>query len=265
MTDPRRPATPRATTAAQPYAGGPEEPAPGWTRLPPQTGLLVRVPAGAVLTIVDPCGEQVADLYLARADDPQDCLSAGRTIDYNNTLYVSAGDRLWSNRSTVLATIIEDTVGVHDLTLTPCSQQTFDVLYPEFGGAAHPSCFTNLCDALGPVGVSPDRIGTTMNVFMDVWTAPDGQLQIDRPSTRAGDRFAIRADVDLFAGVTACSAEKSNNGVCKPIDIRMQSTIDDPDSDPTTRDPAPDGSVDGEALRSEPAPRAPRPESNETR
>lgn len=221
MTDPRRPSTPGTTTAATAYDGGPEAPAPGWTRLPPQTGLMVSVPAGAVLQIVDPCGQQVADLYLATAQDPEECLSAGRTVDYNNTLYVTAGNQLWSNRSTILATIFEDTVGIHDLTLTPCSQQTFDVLYPELQGAPHPSCFANLCRALGPVGVGPDRIGTTMNVFMDVWTSPDGHLHIDPPPTCPGDLFSIRAEVDLFAGVTACSAEKSNNGHCTPIDIQV--------------------------------------------
>ena len=74
-----------------------------------------------------------------------------------------------------MAEVVDDTVGVHDLTLTPCSQATFDVLYPEFGGAPHPSCFANLCDALAPFGVDPDRIGTTLNVFMDVWTDERGR------------------------------------------------------------------------------------------
>jgi hypothetical protein len=39
-----------------------------------------------------------------------------------------------------MATIVADTCGRHDFLLTPCSQQTFDLLYPEFGGAPHPSC-----------------------------------------------------------------------------------------------------------------------------
>ena len=74
-----------------------------------------------------------------------------------------------------MAKVVEDTVGVHDLTLTPCSQATFDMLYPDLVGAAHPSCFANLCDALTPYGVDPDRIGTTLNVFMDVWTDERGE------------------------------------------------------------------------------------------
>ena len=55
------------------------------------------------------------------------------------------------------------------------------MLYPELGGASHPSCFANLCDALAPFGVDPDRIGTTLNVFMDVWTDERGELHIDPP------------------------------------------------------------------------------------
>lgn len=129
---------------------------------------------------------------------------------------------MWSNRSSVMATIVADSVGIHDMTVTPCSQQTFDILYPEFDGAPHPSCFANLCGALEPVGVAPDHIGTTLNIFMDVWTSPDGELHIDPPPTQAGDVFAIRAEADLFVGLTACSAEKSNAGVCKPIDYRVR-------------------------------------------
>jgi len=183
--------------------------------------LLVELAPGQLLEIVDPCGEQVSDLYLVSRNDVEECFSAGRTVDYNNTLYVSVGSKLWSNRSAVMASIVEDTVGVHDMTLTPCSQETFDILYPEFEGAPHPSCFGNLCGVLGPVGVSPDRIGTTLNVFMDVWTDRTGELHIDPPPTRPGDIFAIRAEMPLFAGITACSAEKSNNGTCKPIDVRV--------------------------------------------
>ena len=223
MTHPDRPQPVRDLSPARPYDGGDDGPAEGWTRIPPQSGTLVRLAPGEVLEVVDPLGEQVSDLYLVSADDVEECFSAGRTVDYNNTLYVSVGGRLWSNRSRVMATVVADTVGVHDLTLTPCSQETFDLLYPEFEGAEHPSCFANLCGALGPVGVSPDRIGTTLNVFMDVWTDRTGDLHIDPPPTRPGDRFAIRAEMPLFVGVTACSAEKSNNGHCTPIDVRVTS------------------------------------------
>jgi uncharacterized protein len=221
VTHPDRPQPGRELSTRAPYAGDGTGPAPGWTRIPPQSGLRVELAPGQVLEITDPLGEQVSDVYLVCRDEVEECFSSGRTVDYNNSLYVSVGDELWSNRSRVMASIVADTVGVHDLTLTPCSQETFDLLYPELGGADHPSCFANLCAALEPVGVAPDRIGSTLNVFMDVWTDRTGELHIDPPPTVPGDRFALRAEMPLFVGVTACSAEKSNNGRCTPVDVRV--------------------------------------------
>lgn len=219
--NPARRRHPRAP-AAPAYDGGADGPATGWQRLAPQTGAAVVLSPGDRLTLLDPCGEQVSDLYLASTDDPAEVFSSGRTTDYGNTVYVSTGSRLWSNRSRVLADVVEDTVGTHDLTLTPCSQATFDILYPDLGGAAHPSCFANLVGALEPHGVEADRIGVTLNVFMDVWTDKQGELHIDPPPSRPGDRFTIEARVPIVAGITACSAEKSNNGTCTPIDIRVE-------------------------------------------
>ncbi|MBD3784610.1 MAG: urea carboxylase-associated family protein, partial [Micrococcales bacterium] len=206
--------------------------AEGWTRVAPQTGVAVELAPGDRLTLLDPCGEQVSDLYLVRADDLAEQFSSGRTTDFGNSVYVSTGSLLWSNRSTVLAEVVEDTVGVHDLTLTPCSQATFDVLYPDLGGAPHPSCFANLAGALEPYGVDADRIGVTLNVFMDVWTDERGELHIDPPPTRPGDRFTIEARVPLVAGVTACSAEKSNNGRCTPVDLRLDRAARRTDGEP---------------------------------
>ena len=190
-------------------------------RLDPQTGTGFLLPAGATLTVTDPHGGQVSDLFAFAADDHDEWLSSGRSIDYANRLYLSTGDVLYSNRSRPMLTILDDTCGRHDFLLTPCSQQTFDLLYPEFEGAYHPSCFENLATSMAPHGVDPDRIATTLNIFMNVWAEREGELHIDPPTSVAGDRFVLEARADLVVGLTACSAEKSNNGVCKPIDYRI--------------------------------------------
>jgi uncharacterized protein YcgI (DUF1989 family) len=190
-------------------------------RLEPQTGAGFRLQAGDLLTVVDPTGGQVSDFFALSATDHGEWLSSGRTIDYANTIYLSTGDVLYSNRSRPMATIMADTCGRHDFLLTPCSQQTFDLLYPEFRGAPHPSCLENLCWGLGQFGVAPDQISTTFNIFMNVWTGPAGPLHIDPPTSVAGDRLVLRAEMDLHVGLTACSAEKSIGGVCKPIDYQI--------------------------------------------
>jgi hypothetical protein len=191
------------------------------TRLQPQTGTGFELRRGQTLTVVDPTGEQVSDFFCFAAADPAEWLSSGRTFDYANSVKVTTGTILYSNRSRPMAEVVEDTCGRHDFLLTPCSQETFDLLYPDLNGAPHPSCFANLVGGLAPFGIEPDQISTTLNIFMNVWTDADGELHIDPPTSRAGDRFTLRAEMDLLVGLTACSAEKSNNGRCKPIDYQI--------------------------------------------
>lgn len=190
-------------------------------RLHPQTGAGFELRDGDTLVVVDPTGGQVSDLYAVSATDTREWLSSGRTIDYANSIYQTTGDVLYSNRSRPMFRILEDDCGRHDFTLTPCSQQTFDLLYPEFRGREHPNCLANLATGLAPYGVSEDEIATSFNIFMNVWTDEDGTMHIDPPRSRPGDRFVVRAEMDLFVAVTACSAEKSNGGVCKPIDYEI--------------------------------------------
>jgi len=190
-------------------------------RLAPQTGTGFVMSAGQILTVIDPTGVQVSDFFAFWAHDHGEWLSNGRTIDYGNKVFFTTGDVLYSNRSRPMASIVEDTCGQHDFLLTPCSQQTFDLLYPDLDGAPHPSCFENLCTGLGRFSVAPDQISTTFNIFMNVWTDPVGELHIDPPTSVAGDRFVLRAEMDLHVGLTACAAEKSNGGTCKPIDYQV--------------------------------------------
>ncbi|CAN5914715.1 urea carboxylase-associated family protein [soil metagenome] len=197
-------------------------------QLAPQTGTGLIVRRGELLRIIDPQGEQVSDLVSFARDDPSEWLSSGRTIDYANTIYVTTGHTLYSNRSRPMWTIVEDTVGRHDFLLTPCSPETFTIIYKTT--AHHPSCFENLVNALSPFGIEANRIPTTLNVFMNVVVAPDGELQILPPRSRAGDYLLLRAEMDMIVGVTACSAELSNNGSFKPIDVELLSPDVQPDA-----------------------------------
>jgi uncharacterized protein len=188
-------------------------------RLAPQTGAAFEMERGQLLRITDPEGEQVSDLISFARDDRAEWLSSGRTIDYANTIYLTTGHTLYSNRSRPMWTIVEDIVGRHDFLLTPCSPETFTILYKTTGH--HPSCFENLTRALEPFGIAPDAIPTTLNVFMNVEVGPTGELRILPPLSRSGDYLLLRAEMDLIVGVTACSAELSNNGRFKPIDVEV--------------------------------------------
>jgi uncharacterized protein YcgI (DUF1989 family) len=206
--------------------------------LAPQTGTGFLVRAGQLLKITDPQGEQVSDLTSFARDDSREWLSSGRTIDYANTIYLTTGHTLYSNRSRPMWTIVEDTVGRHDFLLTPCSPETFTIIYGTTGH--HPSCFENLVKNLAPFGIPADAIPTTLNVFMNVVVTPSGELQILPPRSKAGDHLLLRAEIDMIVGVTACSAELSNNGSFKPIDVAL--------FDPPGDAPAPAGARSASAA-----------------
>jgi hypothetical protein len=189
--------------------------------LDPQTGVGLRLGRGQVLRVTDPEGEQVSDVVAFAADDTSERLSSGRSIDYNNTIYLTSGHVLYSNRSNPMFTILEDRVGRHDFLLTPCSPETFEILYEGHEGY-HPSCFENLEKNLEPFGIAGDDIPTTFNAFMNVGISPAGELHIGPPLSGPGDFMELRAEMDLIVGVTACSAEKSNNHSFKPIDVEIR-------------------------------------------
>lgn len=189
-------------------------------RIPPRSGTAFLLPQGARLTVIDPEGEQVSDLVAYNRYDTEEVISNGRTLDYLSKIYLSTGDAVYSNRSNVMFEIVEDTVGRHDFLLTPCSADTFRIIYGHEN--PHRGCFGNLAEALAAYGIGPDRIPTAFNVFMNVpIDAETGALRVDPPLSRAGDHLTIEARMDLIVGLTACSAEQSNNYAFKPIDYRI--------------------------------------------
>ena len=188
--------------------------------IPERSGTAFPLPAGASLTVIDPLGEQVADLLAFNADDVGEAISSGRTLDYAETIYLTMGHKLYSNRSRVMLDIIGDTVGRHDFLLTPCSIDTFVHFYPDL--PVHRGCFGNLAEALAPYGVTPDMIPTAFNCFMNVPVdGVTGKLRVLPPTSRAGDSITFRAAMDLVIGLTACSAPDSNGGTFKPIHYRI--------------------------------------------
>ena len=186
----------------------------------PRSGVAFSLDRGQRLTVIDPEGEQVADLLAYSRADIGEVISSGRTLDYAGRIYLTTGDPLYSNRSNVMLRIVEDDVGRHDFLLTPCSKDTFRIIYGDEN--PHRGCFGNLAAALAPYGVSEDAIPTAFNCFMNVPVdGATGEFKVEAPLSKAGDRIMFEAEMDLIIGLTACSALQSNNGSFKPIHWRV--------------------------------------------
>lgn len=182
----------------------------------PRSGVAFKLAKGQSLQVIDLEGCQVSDLLAFNADDVGEVVSNGRTFDYEETLKLTSGNTLWSNRSRPMLEITRDDVGCHDFLLTPCSEDTFKHFYPE--KPVHHGCFGNLAAALEPYGVSRDAIPTAFNVFMNVpFDSASGKISVEPPPSKKGDVLQLKAQMDLVIGLTACSAYASNGGSFKPI------------------------------------------------
>ena len=180
-----------------------------------QSGAAFKLKKGQKLKVIDAEGEQVSDMVLFNAKDRREKLSSGKTMDFEESILISSGNFLWSNRSNKMVEILEDTNGRNDFLLAPCSPETFEVMYDYDG--YHPSCFENLYTSLEEFEIQPDDIPTAFNIFMNVQFDEKGKISVDPPLSKAGDYVLFEAKMDLIVALTACSAEDSNNGSFKPI------------------------------------------------
>jgi len=188
--------------------------------IPSRSGAAFLLGRGDMLRVIDPEGGQVSDLVAFRRDDPRELISNGRTFDYEETIRLTTGNRLWSNRSHPLLEIVEDSAGTHDFLLTPCSEATFRHFYAD--KPVHRGCFGNLAEALAPYGIEPDAIPVAFNIFMNVPVDAEGKICVLKPQTAAGDHIHLRALDDLVIGLTACSAYDSCGGTFKPIHYAIE-------------------------------------------
>lgn len=191
----------------------------------PRCGVAFELNKGQRLKVTDIKGEQVSDFFCFLKDDKEDYLSSGRTLDYMSKLYLSEGDLLYSSKSRVMAKIVEDRVGRHDFTLTPCSKDTFQIIYDDQD--PHRGCEGNLIEAFERHGLALSSVPTTFNIFMNVALNNEGMFEVLAPRSKAGDYLILEATEDLLVGLTACSALQSNNGSFKPIGFEIYKEVCD--------------------------------------
>lgn len=184
-------------------------------KINPQSGVAFTIKKGQKLKVIDPKGGQVSDMILFNAEDIREKISSGKTMDFEESILITHGNYLWSNRSRKMMKILEDTNGRNDFLLAPCSPETFQIMYnnPDY----HPSCFENLYTNLERFGIEPDDIPTAFNIFMNVVFDESGKLKVLPPTSVAQDFVLFEAEMDLIVALTACSAEDSNGGTFKPI------------------------------------------------
>lgn len=179
------------------------------------SGQAIDVKENQTITVIDLEGAQVVDFFAESAENPDEFLSAGVTIDCNESLRLKVGDLLYTNLYRPMFELVADDVGEHDLLHPCCRPEMYDFFY--HNGTGHPNCLDNINRSLNRVR----PIIHPVNLFMYTKILADGSISVERPISKPGDAVVLRARMNVRLGVAACSVSESecNGSACSPVKI----------------------------------------------
>ncbi len=189
--------------------------------LAPARGMTCRLERGQMLRIEDVEGQQVSDLVAFLADDVTERFSQANTRKLNNSWLISAGAVLYSTKCRPLLTIVEDTVGRHDMQSSACSPYDYPI---RFGVTDHPSCLAILRDQLEPLEILEHLIPDPFNVFMaSSIDGETGEITVEAARSRSGDHIVFEALEPCVVALTVCPQDQNecNGGRITPLRVTV--------------------------------------------
>ena len=184
--------------------------------IPRNTGAAFEVDDGQVIRV---SGATIADVVAVNRKDLTQQFDQARTKVYNQTIFVTTGDRLMSKSNEPMMTIVADTYsgGTHDLQHGMCSAPRFelaaeegkvsDYYFRELSADELPDhgCWENLQDALGPWDVAPLDIPSPLNLFQTVEIDPETGKMLNKPTRPEAEAHVdFRAEMDVVFAVSSC-------------------------------------------------------------
>ena len=161
---------------------------------------------GQTLRFVDIEGKQVPDLVCFNEGDMTEHLNMGNSLLLNKRLELRQGNVLYSVICNPMMTIAgysnEESYAYGPM----CSEELNRIRY---GVPGTRNCRDNFAMALAPHGFNQRQIPNAFVPFMRVEVEPDGSMEIKEPTSRAGDFYDLRAELDLLVAVSNCPQERN--------------------------------------------------------
>jgi len=174
--------------------------------------------------------ESIVDYVSFSLNNLKERFDPACTKHYNSKIYISTGDRLYSNYANVMMTIVDDTYkGHHDLQCPMCSTAFYDKHY-ELYKAGDPvmiealgdflkinqredlpdhGCLENIIEALSSYNISPEEVPNPLDLFQNMKiddTSGNMVVAIDESRPEAGNpvHVEIRAEVSCLVALSVC-------------------------------------------------------------
>jgi uncharacterized protein YcgI (DUF1989 family) len=161
---------------------------------------------GRTLRFVDIEGKQVPDLICFNERDLTEHLNMGNSMLLNKRRELRQGDVLYSVICNPMMTITGYSNGESYAYGPMCSEELNRIRY---GVPGTRNCRDNFALALAAWGFNPRQIPNAFVPFMRVVIDSDGTMEIKEPTSRAGDYYDLRAEMDLLVAVSNCPQERN--------------------------------------------------------
>jgi uncharacterized protein YcgI (DUF1989 family) len=149
--------------------------------------------------IVDLVGQQIATLVAFRRDEATERLSTAATITANASIVLARGATLRSNRGAAMLTLLEDSVGRHDL-LTAAPGRD-----PDVRSANDPtSCEDALAAVAAEHDLAAEELPDPVHLFKNVIIKQRGEIEEREPLSERNDRAVLRVEMDLLLLIANC-------------------------------------------------------------
>lgn len=165
-----------------------------------------RVARGARLRLTDIYGDACASLLLFNAETPSERLNVADTVKVQWNAYLEQGKLLLSDMGRVLATILEDDAGTHDVFCGASSQQSNARKYGGDGAGygPHPNARDRFLKAVAKHGLTRRDVHPCINFFKGVTIGGDGSTRLAYGPFTAGRSLTLRAEMDLIVVLANC-------------------------------------------------------------
>ena len=188
-------------------------------RIIPAKGKLAKIiKKGEILRVIDVEGKQVMSLVCFSYERPTEKFWPANTAKLNKTPWLTTGHILYSDYANKMFTIIDDTVGVHDLICGACCAESD---YVRYGVKDHFGCTENFTEALKPYNISRGDIPMSFNIFMNAPVEEGGSIRIREPMSKQNDRIDLRAEMDLIVALSSCPQDLNPCNGEKPTPLKI--------------------------------------------
>jgi uncharacterized protein YcgI (DUF1989 family) len=181
-------------------------------------GGAIEVNKDQFVCVLDIKGGQCADFWAIDRYDYDHFLSPPYCwIDWMR-IQPKVGDKLVANRRDVIGTLVSDDVGWHDMLVPSCDKMRYELHY---GVKGHRNCVDNFREAMGGYEWGSRPVPHPFNIFMNTLVEPDGALVIRVPTSKAGDRVIMKAEMNIIAVTSACPMDLNETGARGITEIEL--------------------------------------------